>query len=363
VSATRTVRIDQLLPAAHVGDATGDSARYLAGCLRRAGFEANLYGLTVDSALRGVVRSIDEFSLPSRRDLTLLHFALPSSLSDLLIRCPGRRALVYHNLTPPQMLAPYCPDIARLTAIGRDQLRDLAASGLVDLAIGVSRFNCADLEATGFTRTATLPLPMDLSRYDRPADPILKQRLSTAPSTFLTVGRIAPNKRLEDFLRVAAYYLRYVEPNARFIVIGTNRGLEPYSDALTHLHRELGLDERVAFVGRVPHEDLIAWYRTARVYVCTSAHEGFCAPLLEAMHFGLPILARDEAAIPETLGGAGVLYADPDPAVVAEALHLLATDEALRSDLRLRARQRLDDMDPATIGSRWVERLQGLLEP
>lgn len=236
----------------------------------------------------------------------------------------------------------------------------LARSGRVDLAIGVSRYNTADLDRTGFVATTTLPLPLDLSRYDAEPDPVLSRRLADAHRIVLTVGRIAPNKRLEDFLRIAAYYLSYVDADTWFVAVGGGRGMESYRRALTVLADELGLDDRVRFTGRVPHEDLIAWYRAADVYLCTSLHEGFCAPLLEAMHFGVPILARDAAAVPETLGDAGLTFADADPAAVAEALHLLATDRTLRERLRRHARERLDLFLPQAVTGRWVGAVRGL---
>jgi glycosyltransferase involved in cell wall biosynthesis len=354
-------RVDQLLPAAHAGDATGDAAASLAAALRHRGHDANLYALTIDAEIRDGVRPFSEYPAPGPDDLTLLHYALPSPLSEALTRYEGRRAIVYHNLTPPELLLPFCPDIARLTSAGREQLQWLADSGRVDLAIGVSQYNTDDLDATGFARTTTLPLSVDLSRYDVEPDRVLSERLAVAPPIFLTVGRVAPNKRLEDVLRFAAYYLRHVEPDAWFLIVGGTRGLEPYYDALIELHAELGLDHRVRFLGRVSHADLVALYRAASVYLCTSLHEGFCAPLLEAMHFEVPILARAAAAVPETLGGAGVLYDDPDPAAGAEMIHLLATDEALRGRLRQAGRARVADFAPDKVTAVWIEAIESFL--
>ena len=354
-------RIDQLLPAAHAGDATGDAAASLAAALRQRGHEANLYALTIDAEIRDRVRPFAEYPQPGPDDLTLLHYALPSPLSEALADYEGRRAIVYHNLTPPELLLPFCPEIARLTAIGRDQLQMLARSGRVDLAIGVSGYNTEDLDRTGFDNTVTLPLPLDLSRYDVEPDRVLGERLRDAPPIFLTVGRVAPNKRLEDLLRFAAYYLRHIEPNAWFLIVGGTRGLEPYHDALLELHAELGLDHRVRFLGRVSHADLVALYHAARVYLCTSLHEGFCAPLLEAMHFEVPILARAAAAVPETLGGGGMLFDDPDPAPVAEMLHLMATDTTLRTELQTRGRARVAGFSPAAVTEVWIETLERFL--
>jgi len=354
-------RVTQLLPAAHTGDATGDSALYLAAALRDVGYEAAVHALTIDEGLRGVVQPMEAFAAPGPDDLTLLHFAIPSPLSGLLQDADGTRAIVYHNLTPPELLLPFCPDVAKLTARGAAELRELAASGRVDAAIGVSDFNCAGLRAAGFEDPRTLPLALDLSQYDVESDPIVAAQEATAPTTFLTVGRVAPNKRLESFVRAAAYYVDHIDPHSQFVIVGGNRGLERYSDAVAELAASLGLDGRLRWAGRVPLADLVGWYRSADVYMCTSEHEGFCAPLLEAMHFGVPILARHAAAVPETLGEAGLTFVDDDPATLAEMMHLLATDAPTRERLIASGRQRVALFAPDTVMRRWLDAVDEMI--
>ncbi len=354
------IRVNQLLPAAHVRDATGDAALHLATGLEHAGFDAGVYAPTIDRELVGRVRPVSEFEPARTTDVTILHYALASPLDGKLLDCAGKRVVVYHNLTPPEMLLPSCPDVARLTKIGRDQLIALARSGGVDLAIGVSDYNTADLRDVGFANTTTLPLPIDLTRYDVESNPILAEQLAWPGQIFLTVGRLSPNKRLEDFLRIAAYYNRYVHPSSRFYIVGGGKGLEAYTKALMDLFRQLELNERVVFLGRVSHRDLVTLYRAADAYLCTSAHEGFCAPLVEAMHFGVPILARHATAIPETLGDAGVTYEDDDPARVAEALWVLTHDRSLRARLQRNARVRVSHFAPKVVIPRWIAVLSEL---
>jgi len=356
----RRIRVDQLLPAAHVRDATGDAAVHLAVGLERAGFDAGIYALTIDRELAGRVKPLQAFEPPGSADVTILHYALASPLDTKLLECAGKRVIVYHNLTPPKMLLPLCPEVARLTKTGRDQLVELARSGGVDLAIGVSEYNTADLARVGFSSTTTLPLPIDLARYDVESEPVLAEQLAWPGQVFLTVGRLSPNKRLEDFLRIAAYYNRYVHPSSRFYIVGGGTGLGAYTTALMDLYRQLELNNRVMFLGRVSHRDLVTLYRAADAYLCTSDHEGFCAPLIEAMHFGVPILARHAAAIPETLGNAGVTYSDDDPARVAEALWVLTDDQLLRRQLRRNAQRRIAVFSPEAVIPRWITALAEL---
>jgi glycosyltransferase involved in cell wall biosynthesis len=93
-------------------------------------------------------------------------------------------------------------------------------------------------------------------------------------------------------------------------------------------------------------------YRAAHAFVCLSEHEGFCIPLLEAFHFGVPVIARPACAVPEVVGDAALLVDDPDPAVVAELLHLAIGDPELRAELGRRGRARLSEYEPAAIAAR-----------
>jgi glycosyltransferase involved in cell wall biosynthesis len=110
------------------------------------------------------------------------------------------------------------------------------------------------------------------------------------------------------------------------------------------------LNERFIFTGPVTDEDLAVYYRHSAVYVSLSEHEGFCAPLLEAMATDVPVLAYGAAAVPETLGGAGVQFAPKDMEYAAELLGALAFDDDLRAQVIAGQRRRLGDFSDAQIG-------------
>jgi glycosyltransferase involved in cell wall biosynthesis len=75
--------------------------------------------------------------------------------------------------------------------------------------------------------------------------------------------------------------------------------------------------------------------------VCLSEHEGFCVPVLEAMHHGLPVVAFAAGAVPETVGGAGLVLSDKSPALVAASVDRVLTDPAVRDGLAAARRARL----------------------
>lgn len=336
--------VNQWLAAAHRGDAVGDHARALRGLLRDAGCASEIYALTIDEDLREDVRPWED---PAARDgdATVLHFALPSPMTAALSTLPGARVLHYHNVTPAHFFAPFDAGLARLAALGRQELAFLVDR--VDLALGVSEFNRRELEAMGFARTGVLPLVVDTARLtNAPAVPVLDDLLQDGLVNVLFVGRLAPNKKIDDHIRLAEQYKRYVDAYYRFIFVGRYDAVPRYHASIRALVAEFRmLPERFWFTGPVPDRELAAYYRHAHVYVSLSEHEGFCAPLVEAMAMDVPILAYAAAAVPETLGGAGVSFAPKDLEYAAELLGQLAYDEPLRQQVLAGQRRRLAAFD------------------
>src|SRR5439155_4180405 len=129
----------------------------------------------------------------------------------------------------------------------------------------------------------------------------------------LIVGRIAPNKKIEDIIRLAEVYKRYVDAYYRFIFVGRFDVVPRYYSMIRALMAEYRLlDDRFVFTGPISDEELAVYYRHAAVYVSLSEHEGFGVPLVEAMAAGVPVLAYGAAAVPDTLGGAGIQFAPKD---------------------------------------------------
>jgi L-malate glycosyltransferase len=346
--------INQWVPAAHQGDAIGDSARRVRDILRSAGHGSDLFALTIDSGLRNEVRP---FSHPDaqRGDMTIFHFAVPSPMTRAFASLTGVRVLQYHNITPAAFFAPYDAGLFRLAALGREELRSLA--GDVDLALGDSDFNRRELEALGFPRTAVMPIAVNTGRITSAARrPALERILSDGLINVLFVGRIVPQKKIEDHIRLAEVYKRYVDSYYRFIFVGRYDGMPRYYAQVRALMAEFQmLPDRFWFTGPVPDEDLAAFYRWADVYVSLSEHEGFCVPLVEAMAADVPVLAYAAGAVPETLGGAGVLFAPKDLELAAEMLGTLVYDRPVRDAVIDGQRRRLADFAPERIESRLMD--------
>jgi glycosyltransferase involved in cell wall biosynthesis len=338
------VIVHQWIPAAHRGDAVGDHARMVRDLYRAWGHESEIFALTVDENMRGEVRP---WSDPNARqgDVTILHFAVPSPMSAALATLPGRRVLWYHNVTPARFFAPFDTGIARMAMQGRRELASLA--GKVDLALGVSEFNRAELESMGFGETGVIPIIVNTARLTgAPPVPAIEELLQDGLVNILFVGRIAPNKKIEDHIRLAEQYKRYVDVYYRFIFVGRDDAVPAYGRAVRSLVAEYRmLPDRFWFVGPVPDRELAAYYRNAHAYVSLSEHEGFCVPLVESMAMDVPVLAYAAAAVPETLGGAGLSFAPKDLEYAAELLGSLVYDETVRAGVIAGQRRRLPHFD------------------
>jgi L-malate glycosyltransferase len=347
--------VNQWVPAAHRGDAIGDSARRVQGLLRDMGHQSDIFALTVDDDLREDVRPFSDAAARTG-DITIFHFALPSPMTAAFATLPGGRVLQYHNITPAHFFACYDPALFGLASLGRRELGTLV--GRVDLALGDSDYNRQELEALGFAPTGVMPIAVDLARITgAPPRPALTRILEDGLINFLFVGRIAPNKKIEDHIRLAELYKRYVDVYYRFIFVGKCDAVPAYYRTIRALMLEYDMPkDRFFFTGPVPDEDLAAYYRHADVYVSLSEHEGFCVPLLEAMAAGVPVLAYGATAVPETMGGAGVVFTPKDLELAAEWLGVLAYDGGVRRRIIAGQRARLADFGDARI-ARELDRL------
>ena len=351
--------VHQWVPAAHRGDAIGDSARRVRDLLRGLGHESDIFALTIDDDMRGEARPFGEADALAG-DLTIFHFALPSPMSQLFARLPRGRVLQYHNITPAHFFAAYDPGVFRIAALGRQELASLANA--TDLALGDSEYNRSELEALGFRNTGVMPIAIDTARItSAPPHPTLDKLLGDGLTNFLFVGRIVPNKRIEDIIRLAEQFKRYTDAMYRFIFVGRTDGVPRYYAALRALvQRYEMLPERFLFPGVVTDWELAAYYRAASVYISMSEHEGFCVPVLEAMAADVPVLAYASTAVPETLGGAGVLFEPKDMEYAAELLGQLAFDPVMRAQVIDGQRRRLADFSDNRLRGRLERMLQRL---
>ena len=347
------MRIHQFHPSLAPGDAVSNHVFALRGLFRSLGYESDAYAIEAKKGVEDVLPYRRLFRAVAPDDLLLLHFSIGNEVFTPLAKLAARKVLVYHNVTPPEFFTGITPYVALFAERGVRQLSTLAPH--VDLAVGVSEFNRLALVEAGFRNTAVAPVLVDWRVYDTPPDPTVLGNWNEAATRLLYVGRISPNKRQDQLVRMLAYYRRCIEPDARLILVGSHRDQPEYHFRITELARVLGLGDAVHFTGSVTLAELVAYYRVASAFVSVSQHEGFGVPLLEAMRFDVPIVAQDTSAIGETLDHAGVLLKDGDLPAVAEATAVVLERPELRERILAGQRQRFADFSYERVAARTRE--------
>ncbi|MBP1633588.1 MAG: pimB 1 [Acidobacteria bacterium] len=321
------VQIHQVLATLSYGDAIGNEVLGIRRALQEAGYESEIFCATVDARLEDLTRDYRDLVEASRPENILIHhFSLGSRASRIAYALPDRMVLIYHNVTPPEYFVDIHPLLVRECYRGR---RELAAyAGRCDLALGDSEFNRQELEAAGFPETAVMPVVPGFSHLEVPPDRRVLEAFDDACTNVIFVGRIVPNKRIEDVVRIFAAYQRFFNPDSRLLVVGSYSGFERYYVLLQSLVARLGA-RSVHFLGHVSNSELTACYDVADAFLCASEHEGFCVPLVEGFAKGIPVLAYAAAAVPATMDGAGVLYRTKDPYDVAALVDQVASNRRL----------------------------------
>ncbi|MBU4198946.1 MAG: glycosyltransferase [Verrucomicrobia bacterium] len=333
--------IHQLVAGFASGDAISNEARVLRALFRSWGYESEIFSepRCISPVLRQDAHDIAQLAAAARTDdLALLHLSIGSVVNDLFAALPCRRTMIYHNMTPATYFQGINESISRDLVQGRKQARALA--GAASVVMADSHYNADELAALGYGAVQVLPLLLDFSRIRARPDRGILRTFNDGKANILFVGRCVPNKRIEDILSAFHYFQKCVEPDSRLILVGSHAGLEKYHMLLKAMAHDLGL-RNVQFTGSVSQEVLSACYEAADLFLCMSEHEGFCIPLIESMTYDVPILAYAAAAVPETLGGAGVLFQEKRWDLISEMMGHLHRNPDLRKAVLVKQRQRL----------------------
>jgi len=358
------IQIHQVLATLGYGDAIGHEVLGIQRVLRAAGYASEIFVESADPRLESLTRDYRDLLEASHPDHVLLHhFSLGSKASRLAFGLPDRMALIYHNITPPAYFVGVHEGLVRDCYRGRRELR--AYVDRCDLALGDSAYNTDELDAIGFPRTGILPVVPDLSRLDREPDRLVAREFDDDWTNILFVGRIVPNKKIEDVVRAFHAYHTMFNPRSRLLIVGSYVAFERYLLVLHDLVATLG-NAHVHFAGQVTDEELISFYEIADLFLCASEHEGFCVPLVEAFYTEVPVLAYAATAVPATMDGAGVLYTAKDPVRVAAVMDAILSNAALQDQIvdgQLAAVDRLRSKDFAATLLGFVDAIQAAPRP
>jgi glycosyltransferase involved in cell wall biosynthesis len=346
--------VHQFVPMLHEGDAVGRHTLAVRDVLRARGVASEIYVEMIDPATSSECEHYEAYVARSEPgDIALYQFATASGLAPWLAARPETLVVNYHNITPPELYAPWDNALARHQVLAGSQLAELARRA--SLGVAVSKFNEGDLVRVGYRATAVVPPAAVLPFAGSATSPERTTRPHAAGGAqglqWLCVGRVAPNKALEHAVMGLLVARAHHDPRARLTLVG--RPVVPsYTRALHRFVAEMGLADAVTFAGPLSDAELMSVFGQSDALVITSAHEGFGVPVIEAMLAGLPVVANRAGALPEIVGEGGVLVDTADPWALASAVTEAVGDAGAR---RAAAQAQVAGLDLGSAGGRLAD--------
>jgi glycosyltransferase involved in cell wall biosynthesis len=332
--------------------------------LREAGYDVSIEAEHVDESFREIAcsPSRDRDWIGKPPDLLIYHHSIGWPWGEkMLARIRSHIAIRYHNVTPAKFFAKYDRRYYQACIDGQLSTRRVARHSSA-MFWGASRYNAEELIALGTPRNrcrSLPPFPPVEELEQAPLEPATLGNLRDGRTNILFVGGMKPNKGHALALRVFAAYRQMYDSAARLIFAGSyDPGLVSYLESVQSVAVRLGVAADVVFEHGVSPSRLKAFYYCADVFLCMSEHEGFCVPLVEAMAMRVPVVALDQTAIPETLGGAGIRHPQFDASVFAASLEKLRRNPQLRLELSDCGRRRYEsEYRPEVVGRRLLRLL------
>src|SRR5262245_52931161 len=356
---TQRIAIHQVLATLGYGDAIGNEVLGIQRVLRGAGYESEIFVQTAEPRVEDLTLHYSDLADASHPDNILIHhFSIGSRASRMAYALPDRMVLIYHNITPPEYFVDVNKELVRLCFRGR---RELALyKSRCDLALGDSEYNRQELDAIGFNPTGVLDVVPGFDHLDGAADYTYAGAFDDEWVNLLFVGRVIPNKKIEDVIRFFHAYKTWFNPRSRLLLVGAHSGFERYLTMLHNFIARIGAKD-VHLIGHVSNEELTAYYQLADAFVCASEHEGFCVPLVESFHMGVPVLAYAATAVPTTMDGAGILYTKKDPLHVAGLINAVVDDHAVAGRIVEGQYAALDRLEAKDFAATLLRHVDGVL--
>ncbi len=335
-------RIDQLLAGYADGDAISQEARFMRGILRDLGYESDIFvpEARIAPSVRDDCLTLDEFDA-SIQKTTILHFSTRSQANELYMQAGGRRIVRYHNITPAHYYAGFDDCITQELKDAQDELCE--GIKVTDSCWSASAYNAEKLELLGVKDSRVLPLMFSTNEFEASIDSGVMNEFDDDFSNWLFVGRIAPNKCIEELIESFGWY-QTINPKSRLIIVGSVHGCPRYYAMLRLLVAQLDL-RNVCFTGFVTNSARFSLYECADVFVTASRHEGYCLPLIEAMARKVPVVARQSGGMPEAMNGAGVAFDNLNPKELALLIQRVLCDQTLRDDVMQSQQTRMREID------------------
>ena len=357
-------QIHQILPFLAYEDAIGNHVLEIRRWLRQWGYRSEIFVEGCDTPLTKECHPYEEYkNFSSAENLLILHYSVGGSVNRYVRQVPDQVVIYYHNITPAHFFYQSNGHLARQLAEARRDLKVLA--GKVP-AIADSPYNALELKELGFKILGIVPPVLALGRLNVGPSKSISIQVTprfTKPEGYhdwLFVGRIVPNKCIQDIIKSFYYYHTWIDSQSRLLLVGGTEIAQTYFDEIQHLVKQLNFSQSVIFTGHVTDQELVSIYHTTDLYVSMSEHEGFGVPIVEAMYCGIPVLAYASTSVPDTMGNAGILIQKKNYSVIAELAYEMICNPGFRARLVQTGKERVKNFSQTLLSAQFLSCLEKL---
>jgi len=341
--------IYQALDVVDFGDAVSNNVINMSNLLAELGYNTKIYTRWIHDKRIEYYNDINKLKV-NNDDILFYHYSGKSSIIEQIKRLKCKKILVYHNITPPHYFKNN-KDLHELCEGGLTQLKENLI--YFDGYVSDSEFNKQDLISMGIKEESieVIPIFIDFGKMEEVGNNnvLIDNYKNNNQRNFLFVGRIVPNKKVEDVLSIFNYYYTKISNNSNLFLVGNFEQYPEYYEELKIFMKDFACTQKVFFTGKVSDSDLYSYYRLADLFLCMSEHEGFCVPLIESMYYNIPIISYDACAVKYTMGDAGVLVYKKEYDTIGELCNLILEDGELNSYIIEKQSKRLKEFERDSI--------------
>lgn len=340
------MRLIQIAHALTLHDGASKFVQKLDGMFQKLGYDTEIFAHKLDERIQNDhIQTMDKFD-GTAEDIVIYHMTTGTSFNKWVANYPHRIVLYYHNITPAKFFFGNAWGSWLKCIQGRRQLKSIVKNTFY--AWGASEYSCEELRALGIREAKPLAAIVETEKFlERPVVQAIYDKYHDGRLNLLIVGRGVPHKKQDEAIEIVRYYKEHIDAKVRLIIVGNMK--PSFAKKLHRMVEQYKMQNDVVFAGSVSNDELCTWYRVADALLCLSEHEGFCVPLVEAMVFDKPVFAYAAAAVPETVGKAGIILQDKTPSQVAQVIHDTLASQDILAQLVAGRKDRLETLSYETI--------------
>ena len=331
------------------GDAVGYFAREMAELLLSQGIKNRIYVQNCESAFRPFVKHyedlLNEGSHPN--DLIIYHYSISDAYLDNILNLKCKKIVYFHGVTSPDRLRVFDAELSNECSAAIKEVYKLVKFDAIlvnseqNKRVLLNAYKTHEKErlydnrddilleermTTISNKIYVIP-PVLFSGYSWnaiEADLQFQKTVEKLGKTLLYVGKLYPHKRIDDLIEV---FKETLDLNNEVVLLLVGHTHKSYMKYIMHKIENLPQEtkERIIFMHMISRNQLKAAYNAANIFITMSEDEGFCVPVLEAMRFHIPVVARktENTPVDEVLGEAGKYIVEKDYKNVAAEIDML----------------------------------------